>query len=42
MNALLIACARPFKMLKSKILRTSFRMPLEPRAFPLNRWFKTL
>jgi hypothetical protein len=36
-NALLIVCVRFFKMLKLRILRTSFRMLLKPRAFSLNR-----
>jgi hypothetical protein len=42
MNALLIACARLFKMLKSRILRISFEMLLRLKAFPLDRWFKIL
>jgi hypothetical protein len=40
MNALLIAYARPFKMLRPRILKTLFRMLLGLRAFSLSRWFK--
>jgi hypothetical protein len=36
-NALLIIYARPFKMLRLRILRISFRILLKPRAFLLNR-----
>jgi hypothetical protein len=36
-NTLLIIYAKPSKMLKSRILKTSFRMLLRPRAFPLSR-----
>jgi hypothetical protein len=39
-NALLIAYTRPSKMLRPRILKTSFKMSLEPKAFPLNKWFK--
>jgi hypothetical protein len=39
MNALLIVYVKPFKMLKPRILRTLFRILLEPRAFSLSRWF---
>jgi hypothetical protein len=37
MNTLLIAYARPSKMLKPKILKTSFRMLLRLKALPLDR-----
>jgi hypothetical protein len=37
MNALLITCVRPSKMLRPRILRISFRMSLKPRAFSLDR-----
>jgi hypothetical protein len=41
-NTLLIVCVKPSKMLKPRILRILFRMSLKPKAFSLNRWFKTL
>jgi hypothetical protein len=37
MNILLIAYVRPSKMLKSRILKTLFRMSLRPKASPLSR-----
>jgi hypothetical protein len=37
MNALLIAYARLFKMLRLRILKISFRMLLKLKAFLLNR-----
>jgi hypothetical protein len=42
MNALLIAYTRSSKMLRPRILKTSFRILLEPKAFSLDRWFKIL
>jgi hypothetical protein len=36
-NALLIVYARPFKMLRLRILKILFRMLLRPRAFSLDR-----
>jgi hypothetical protein len=41
-SVLLIAYVKPSKMLKPRILKTSFRMSSGPKAFPLSRWFKTL
>jgi hypothetical protein len=41
-SILLIACARSSKMLKPRILKTSFKISLGSEAFSLDRWFKTL